>query len=167
MKRILIFVALVWIFLMVGCSKNTQVNKVLQWSNKASDSMLWNDAVNYCKNLNEGGHNDWKLPNIDELRTLIKNCPKTENGGECKVSEKGQCLSLERCQQTSSCFCELKENNNGYYSKIGDDDNVGLLSSSVMSDDSNRAWYVSFGSGGIAPAYKAIFGQVRCVRNAE
>ena len=64
----------------------------IQWSNKAL-AAFWSDAVNYCKKLNENGYNDWRLPNIDELRTLIKNCSKTETGGECQVSEQNGCLS--------------------------------------------------------------------------
>ena len=169
MKKFLVVFALFCaLVVMFGCNKNHQVSYKLQWSNKASDSMPWNDAINYCKNLNEGGHSDWRLPNIDELRTLIKNCPKTESGGECKVSEQGKCLSLKCWQPSSSCSCALKEDNSGYYSKLGDDDNVGLLSSSVVSDDSNRVWYIGFGYAGPTALYnKAISGQVRCVRNAE
>ena len=47
-------------------------NNDLQWSNKATNPMQWYSALNYCKDLNEGGFSDWKLPNIDELRTLIQ-----------------------------------------------------------------------------------------------
>ena len=42
-------------------------NKGLQWSKKAPGVMNWDDAVKYCKNLKEGKHNDWRLPDIDEL----------------------------------------------------------------------------------------------------
>ncbi len=35
--------------------------------------MTWNDAVDYCANLNEDGYSDWRLPNIDELKTLMGN----------------------------------------------------------------------------------------------
>ena len=42
-----------------------------QWSNKAPSEMKWIDAVDYCNNLNEGGYSNWRLPNIDELKTLI------------------------------------------------------------------------------------------------
>jgi len=37
-----------------------------------SDDMLnWQDAKNYCENLILGGHSDWRLPNIVELKTII------------------------------------------------------------------------------------------------
>ena len=44
------------------------------WSSRSSSTYTWSDAVSYCDNLTEGGYSDWRLPNINELRTLIKNC---------------------------------------------------------------------------------------------
>ena len=56
----------------------------LIWSEKAENTMAWQDAKNYCNNHTEGGFS-WHLPNIDELRTIIKD-RKTAAGGECNVS---------------------------------------------------------------------------------
>ncbi len=31
----------------------------------------WADAKQYCEDLVLGGYDDWRLPNIDELETII------------------------------------------------------------------------------------------------
>ncbi|MBO4441296.1 DUF1566 domain-containing protein [bacterium] len=50
----------------------------LIWSARSSGYMVWNDAKNYCNSLLEGYYNDWRLPTISELRTLIQNCSNTQ-----------------------------------------------------------------------------------------
>ena len=133
----------------------------LIWSHRSSKNMNWNHAKQYCEDLREGGFTDWRLPNIDELRTLIKNCPKTEPGGECRISEKNRRLSSEDWYPGGSCSC----GDNGGYSKLGDDSYVGLWASSVVSDDFESAWYVYFFGGlvnGNKKSDNALY--VRCVR---
>ena len=64
----------------------------LIWSAKSESKMPWNDAVEYCQNLTEGDFNDWRLPSIVVLKTLVQNC------------------SSEKCT----------EDYTGIYSKFGD-----------------------------------------------
>lgn len=33
--------------------------------------LYWYDAIDACENLNYAGHNDWRLPNINELMSII------------------------------------------------------------------------------------------------
>ncbi len=138
----------------------------LEWSDRSQKNMDWNAAKQYCKNLTEGGYNDWRLPNIDELRTTIRNCSKTETGGQCKVSGKNGRLSRGDWNPEGSCYCESRNNNGGYYSKLGDDDNVWLWSSSTRSDNTDAAWGVYFRSGRVGSHYKSYEydAYVRCVR---
>ena len=149
----------------------------LEWSNISEKVDSFEDAADYCKQLKEDGHSDWRLPNIDELRTLIKNCPKTETGGECKLSEKNNCLSSEHCVfecckkyeacDVEKCACSgCEENNDGYYSKLGDDDHVWLWSSSRTTEHDNicERWGVYFGNGKMADCGVASGQYVRCVR---
>jgi len=100
MKKLFLVSAVFMICLLfIGCSEKRN----LQWSEKSSQkTMNWNDALEYCKNLNEGSHKDWRVPNIDELRTLIKD-RKTVTGGKCKVSEKNACLSVIDCFNAEDC----------------------------------------------------------------
>ncbi|HSA34166.1 MAG TPA: DUF1566 domain-containing protein [bacterium] len=43
----------------------------LQWTKEYASSVTWQNALAHCENLDYGGHTDWRLPNIDELKTLI------------------------------------------------------------------------------------------------
>jgi len=57
------------------------------------------DAVVYCYNLVFGGHDDWRAPFVEELRSLIRNCPATETGGECSANDEEplECGTDEVC----------------------------------------------------------------------
>ena len=129
--------------------------KNLQWSNKA-DEMNWNDALNYCKNLNEGGYSDWRLPNIDELRTLIQNHSGTQTGGICSISEKaGKLSSVDWTKD-----CDGIDGKN--FSKLGDTGR--FWSSSTQSNSSHYAWLVSFYYGTVFNYNKYSYFNLRCVR---
>jgi len=133
------------------------------WSSRSSSTYNWSDAFSYCDNLTEGGYSDWRLPNINELRTLIKNCAGSQAGGSCAVQDP-DCLSSSCCVD-NNCSCYYMENNCGYYSKLGDPDGVELWSSSASDrDGGRRAWRVRFGYGDVKDNYKSSHRNVRCVR---
>ena len=145
-----LFLEVITLLALVAC------NKQLQWSEKAPNAMDWNNAKRYCSNLSEGGFADWRLPNIDELRTLVQNHPGTQTGGTCQISEKVGKLSLR--DWTGDCYGK----NGNHFSKLGDIDWV--WSSSSNSDSSNAAWYVDFRSGSVFFYDKWNHYDVRCVR---
>jgi hypothetical protein len=43
----------------------------LMWQDNGSVSYTWQSAINFCENLTLAGYSDWRLPNINELRTII------------------------------------------------------------------------------------------------
>ena len=140
--------------------KKLEIKHDLQWSNKASEKMKWKNAVNYCRNLTEGGFDDWRLPNIDELRTLIIDNPDTETGGTCKISEKNHQLSYKK---DWTVVCNGRENKK--HSKLND---TGLFwSSSVLTDFSDDRWNVGFNTGRISNASMDEYISVRCVRGSD
>ena len=140
------------------------------WSKLAHEKMTWSDAKIYCEKLEEDGYDNWRLPNIDELRTLIKNSPKTETGGSCKVNTHS-CLSLKCALPLDNCHSDEKRH---IYSKL-EDRGFFWSSSEVKYDEKlgwiitveaveNIAWGVNFESGSIGAAGKLSSNNVRCAR---
>ena len=169
--RKLCFIFIIFsIFIFFGCgggeSEDCPTIDGNMWSSRSSETMYLQKASDYCEELNECGYSDWRLPNINELRTLIKNCPATQTDGTCLVKDPD---FLD--DYYGKCFCEKKENNGGYYSKIGDDDSVILCSSSESEHIEGCVvdfleWSVDFSDGSVD---SNIFhdnngNYVRCVR---
>ncbi len=46
---------------------------LLQWQdNSIGEKMTWESAIDYCENtLTLGGYDDWRLPNINELKSIV------------------------------------------------------------------------------------------------
>ena len=128
----------------------------LIWSDRSSNEINWSSAKEYCKNLSEGGYTDWRLPNIDELRTLIQNHSGTQSGGSCPISEKAGKLAGRDWTND----CRTRDGSN--FSKLGD---VGWFwSSSTLSDNPDFAWRVDFDFGNVYGHSKSYHNYVRCVR---
>jgi len=36
-----------------------------------ADKVLWCEAIDYCENLTFAGHDDWRLPNVRELESIV------------------------------------------------------------------------------------------------
>lgn len=146
--------------------------KISNWSQRSYEEKSYNEAVEYCKNLKEGNHNDWRLPTIDELRTIIKDSPRTEIGGTCKISEKAGKLAYKdrnsECSGSSYCTMGTLVYDCSNHSQFNDKGR--FLSSSKLSDFSNEIWIINFSSGEIERCSaksdfgKVLCGQVRCVR---
>ncbi|MBI5501077.1 MAG: DUF1566 domain-containing protein [Deltaproteobacteria bacterium] len=136
----------------------------LCWQHPAELSgRSWDAAVTYCDGLVLGGHDDWHLPTITEMRSLIRGCPATVvTSLDCGVSD--WCVP---CGTTPCEGC-------GYIGGPGEggcywDDALGadceyLPFWTAAATDDGRAWYVYF-------SYAALFRwetthalRVRCVR---
>lgn len=50
----------------------TDISTGLMWQQKiTAKKMTWEKARRYCKRLSLNGHDDWRLPTIEELYSLI------------------------------------------------------------------------------------------------
>lgn len=141
-------------------------SSTLIWSTLSSSQYKLADAENYCNTLNEGGYpaGSWKLPNINDLKTLILNCDRATNPEQCKVSDPDCLLSGTTCYDNMYCnntnVC--KSNSSGSHSKLGD--NMHIWSSSKCSDNNTYAFMVMFLYGTIGKNKTNNTYHVRCVK---
>ncbi|MFH1187747.1 MAG: DUF1566 domain-containing protein [bacterium] len=49
----------------------TDTSTGLMWQQAITEKMIWEDAINYCENLSLGGYSDWRLPNKNELQSIV------------------------------------------------------------------------------------------------
>jgi hypothetical protein len=135
----------------------------LCWQDPPStDTMIWNVAKYYCEAMSLGGHDDWVVPSIEQLVSLVAGCDKSG----CEVSDPG-CLA-ESCADG----CESCANNAGpgagdcYWDpSLGGDCESGMYwSSSSSADDDTYGWVVLFRVGGVDVEAKSYSTFVRCVR---
>ncbi|MBO4711719.1 DUF1566 domain-containing protein [bacterium] len=128
------------------------------WSEAQSGTRY--SAIQSCPRSHDGGFNNWHLPTIDELRTLILNCDGTISGGECKVSE--NCIELSCSDETCNSCPETQD---GGYSKFGDTGR--FISSSVAENlstiNGQGIWYVDFSTGSIKNL-DSFIESFRCVK---
>ena len=118
--KFLLLVSVIFVVTVSGCAATavplSQATKDriarLEWS-KVSKFSSVSRAGDFCSQLNReqyGGHNDWRLPTIDELRSIIQNCPGTELEGECRISEVNDNLSYH--QDYSRKYCHACKGKN-------------------------------------------------------
>ena len=136
----------------------------LMWQNPPSEEATsWSNAKSICGDLVLGGHDDWRLPTVEELRTLIRGCEDAQLEGNCNLAE-DECLSFT-CRDESCNGCAHKQGPSGgcYWP----DEMLGLCywywSSSGVVDPGYDSWFVYF-SNGFVGSYAYLDGQVRCVR---
>lgn len=156
MKKIPFLSLLLSMFLCVSCFD--------QWSDSAPDPMTWDEAIKYCNELENKGHDDWHLPTISELRMRITDCPATESDGSCPVSEIDNHLTWDDLKEEFGCDgCNDGKNHSPYYSK----DTGWYWSSSARSEDSIVAFRVNFDTGAVGNYNKDHKFNVRCIRDID
>ena len=54
-----------------GVGTVTDTDTGLMWQQTDAGTMRWEEALTYCETLELAGHNDWRLPNINELQSIV------------------------------------------------------------------------------------------------
>jgi hypothetical protein len=139
----------------------------------AIQSITFENAKKYCENLDYAGFKDWRLPTIDELRTIVENYSDIESNGRCQVSEKCNEIScLKKGAKNSSdniCGELLDKEQQCFWNKIWGNKYCGEFWSSTkvkVVDGTKMNWLLDFSYPAIF--YKMTSGSerayVRCVR---
>lgn len=136
------------------------------------------DALRYCEELVMGGYDDWRLPNIDEMRTVIAGNPPVEADGECPMTEGSsrEDMGAEACGPIASCegpgmgSCYWIPEFTGTCCDKPDPASVGhpleFVSSTVASDNEDWVGCVLYDNGAVVFNHIHSYADVRCVREA-
>ncbi len=125
----------------------------------------WQSAINHCDTLSLGSYSDWRMPEIQELTSLIRGCESRN----CEVTDP-DCLS-DICIDGPNCdYCNDLEGPGlrGCYwdaALSGSCDVTHFWSSSTAASRSDLAWYVYFDNGEVHRGGKDNIRLVRCVRS--
>lgn len=137
----------------------------LEWQRVSPfEAMNWDQAQSHCASLELAG-GGWHLPAVDELRSLIRDCPDTVTGGECNVGS-AQCL-LWQCRGDSCIGCPFGGGNGlaGCYWPLELSGKcASYWAANDMEDKPELAWHIGFQGAYISPTYKTAMTHVRCVR---
>ena len=135
----------------------------LCWEDTVSSAGYWTTANSYCEDRTTGGFDDWRLPTISELRSIVINCSRFESGGACAITD--GCTDAISCDHAGTCIphCNVGPdfqwdgltdgNETNYWSSTGDTSVVGFM------------WSVNFFSAYVGAYDVTENWRARCVRD--
>lgn len=146
----------------------------LEWQQvQSAEPLTWEAAGSHCSGLSlQGG--DWRLPNIAELMSLTRNCPKQQ---ACPVCDTAATKCLDRACETNTACTQCESTNfNGITTPTFWPDALGPIpgadpfvwSSTLAAGTIEKgAFYIHFSRGSFIHAFLVTGkGLARCVRGA-
>lgn len=111
------------------------------------EKYTWDEAVKRFKHVEYAGHSDWRMPTIDELKTLLYCSQGKDKNGDCNDGSERPTINKQAFPNAEA----------GYF----------VWSGSPNADGSDFAWYVYFNDG--YSAYDSLDGgyAVRLVRGGQ
>lgn len=148
-----------------GDKTATDTDTGLMWQiNAPGSDMDLDEAVNYCNKLSLATYDDWHLPSINELRTLIRGCPFTEPNGACDVTD--SCTNPYSCYDSNCGGCYTSEGPaNGCYWPNVMQGYCGWYYTST--GYGNHSYIVDFRDGALQGVVDIYSCYVRCVRSTS
>ena len=118
-------------------TQELDAGKTLVWSEMSDSIVKWSDAAKYCKGLEEGSFNNWRVPTLEEVQGLVKcqNCGPNDN---------------------------VVPNYLGGYSLLGD---IETLWTSEVGQGNSPFMFVDFVSARTFSQSDTYYARVRCVRD--
>jgi hypothetical protein len=115
----------------------------LCWQHPAAgETYAWQAAIDYCDELDLGGHTDWVLPGRDDFIALLGGCDSDVTSGGS-----GNCSS---CEASTTCGALIGADSEWYWA--------------ATEFDSLSAWRFDFEYGFVYHGSNESPGGVRCVR---
>ena len=108
-------------------------------------SVSWLDKAIQCRSLRDGGISKWRIPTIDEVRTLLSSSENLKTGGECHVTN--ECFDYA----SEACFneeCSPKAGGEMIRSSLFDY-SAYITGTLTSLEDTDYAWFVNLRNGSI------------------
>ena len=125
---------------------------------------MWTDAQSYCDGITYAGLDDWRMPTISELRSLVDGCSATGTDGSCGVVDE---CTADSCSNSTCAGCSTNEGpDSGCYWPAALAGECSTYWSSLIVDaDDSRIWSVSFQTAQVDIVMGNSEMLARCVRD--
>jgi hypothetical protein len=144
----------------------------LVWQLRGELPRAWSViAKGYCRRLKHAGADDWRMPTIDELRSLVRGCKRTASRGRCRLRQR--CSAEARCFSGNCRGCGKKATDrpDRCYWPAAFGKRCERVIWSCTTDRGRKVpvnWYLDFSTAGLIKGlWKRQVSSVFCVRGPD